>query len=343
MKKNPKKTPNIKDIAKLANVSPATVSYVLSGKRPISKATREKVLKIIEEHGYTPDINAVALKMKKGLNIGLIISDFAEPFSTSIIRGVEKVVREMNYYIVYTSAAEFGYRIDEAVRFLQGRKIDGLILIFAISYHKEIEINFEIDIPVVSINQPLKNKFPCVLPNNIDGGFKAAIHLLNSGVKRPAIISGPKIRSASRERVKGFKNALKEKHIAFDDSFIYYGRFDYQSGYLGFTELLNRHPNIDGIFCANDDMAAGAMNAALKAEIKIPDSIKILGFDNKYFSAIWPIPISTFKQPLEEMGQKGATLLFSLINGEDVPTTPVLLQSILIPRESTGYNNRRNP
>ncbi len=337
MKRDLKKSPNIKDIAKLANVSPATVSYVLSGKRPISKATRERVLQIIKEQGYSPDLNAVALKIKKGLNIGLIVSDFAEPFSINIIRGVEKVVREMNYYIIYTSAAEFGYKISEAVKFLERRRIDGLILIFAISYHKEIEIDFEINIPVVSINQPLKNQYPCVLPNNINGGIKAAFHLLESNVKCPAIISGPKVRSASRERVKGFKQALRERGFRFDDSFIYYGKFTYESGYKGFRELLNRHPEIDGIFCANDDMAAGAMNAARDMNIKIPDSIKILGFDNKYFSSIWPIPISTFKQPLEEMGQKGASLLFSLIRGETISERIVLQESILIPRESTGY------
>ncbi len=338
MKKKSKNTPNIKDIAKLANVSPATVSYVLSGKRPISKATREKVLRIIEEHGYTPDINAVALKMKKGLNIGLIVSDFSEPFSINIIRGVEKVVREMNYYIVYTSTAEFGYKIEAAVKFLESRKIDGLILIFAISYSKEIEIDFEIKVPVVSINQPLKNRFPSVLPNNVNGGIKAATHLLERNTKRPAIISGPKVRSASRERVKGFKKVLKQHNIYFDDSYIYYGKFDYRSGYMGFMELLNRHPDIDGIFCANDDMAAGAMNAALKMNIQVPEQIKILGFDNKYFSSIWPIPISTFKQPLEEMGAKGASLLFSLINGESISNEIILLESTLIPRESTGYH-----
>ncbi len=337
MKSSAKHAPNIKDIAKAAGVSPATVSYVLSGKRPISKKTKEKVLHLIKEYGYIPDINAVGLKMKKGLNIGLLVSDFSEPFTTSIIRGVERIVRDMNYYIVYTSTAEFNNNLEEAVTFLERRKIDGLIFLFAISYGKEISIDIELNIPTVSINRMISDKYPCVLPDNIDGGYKAAIHLIESGVTRFAIISGPKNRSASRERIIGFKKALKEHAIDFDNSFIYYGNFDYNSGVKGFKELLKKHPEIDGVFCANDDMAAGAMNTAGEMGIEIPEKMKILGFDNKYFSSIWPIPISTFDQPLEKMGMKGASLLFSLINEEQIDSKIILLKSTLIPRKSTGY------
>ena len=337
MKKEKKHTPNIKDIAKAANVSPATVSYVLSGKRPISKETKEKVLRLIKEYGYTPDINAVALKIKKGLNIGLLVSDFSEPFTMQIIRGVERVAREMNYYIVYTSSAEFNNNFDDAVDFLERRRIDGLLILFAISYRKEIDIRLELDLPTVSINRLIDKKHPCVLPDNIDGGYKAAIHLLESGTTKIGIISGPETRSASRERIIGFKKALEERNINFTNDLIYYGNFDYESGYRGFEELVRRHPDIEGVFCANDDMAAGAMNAALKMDIKVPDRMKILGFDNKYFSSIWPIPISTFEQPLEKMGMKGASLLFSMINNEKIENNTILLKSILIPRESTGY------
>ncbi|WP_319563084.1 LacI family DNA-binding transcriptional regulator [Marispirochaeta sp.] len=326
----------ITDVAKAAGVSPSTVSHVLNGKRPISEKTKAKVFRAIDTLGYTPNPNAQALKSTHTGIIGFFASDITELFVTQIIRGVEKITRERNTFLLFASGVEFNYDVREAVKFLRKRRIDGLIISYGISQRFSLDSLRNLDIPLVTINTRLTKHFPAVLPDNFDGGYQAAQHLFRQGARIPAIIAGPEDRIASTERIEGFLAAVKELDIDFKEpQQIYYGDFSAYSGEQGFQELLQCVPAIDGIFCANDYMAAGALNAALKNGIPVPEKMKILGFDNREFASFWSIPITTFAQPLTDMGRTSAQILFDLIEGKEPQYYETKLKSTLIKRNST--------
>jgi LacI family transcriptional regulator len=327
----------ITDVATAAGVSPATVSYVLSGNRPISKRTREKVLKIVKELKYTPNPNAQALKLQKSKTIGLLASDFKEVSVSQIILSVEQVACQNGYHIFFTSGLEFNYEMKDALTFLMRRKLDGLIVLFGVTSNMPEGGIESIDIPLVSINRPISDKYACILPDNRDGGFRAAKHLMEAGCSRLALIAGPGTRFSSEERVEGFKRAVGERGIELKEEFIYYGDFNYESGKLGLESLIRKNRDIDGLFCTNDMMAAGAINAASEMGILIPNKLKVIGYDNRNFSSIWPIPISTFTAPFEEMGKASADILFSMIEKETRDFNTIYVKSTLISRRSTGH------
>lgn len=326
----------IVDVAKRAGVSPSTVSHALNGKRSIRQETRRRILDAIAELGYEPDPNAQALRGSRSPIIGFIASNITELFVSHIIQGTERVTREHDAYLLFASGAEFNNDLEETVRFLKKRQVNGLIVSYAISRKSDLAILKRLEIPMVTVNTRLSSSIPSVMPDNREGGRRAALHLVERGSRFPAMIAGPRDRVASAERVEGFLEALRDLELSVvETQRVYYGDFSPASGSAGFRALLRLDSRIDGIFCANDFMAAGAMNAAAKAGLEVPDRIRILGFDNREFTTFWPIPISTFAQPLGDMGHVSAELLFDLIEGRTSDSMDVKLKSTLIQRQST--------
>ncbi len=324
------------DVAKAAGVSVSTVSHVLSKKRSISAETTERVLATIRELGYVPNPNAQALRGSKTGIIGFIASNITELFASRIIEGAERAARERNSSILFASSADFDYDLLEAVRFLKRRRIDGLMVSYAISQEAGAELLSRLEIPVVGVNTRLSAALPCVMPDNEEGGIAAARHLLERGARELAMIAGPRDRLASRERIAGFLAGCEEAGLSLPaPQRVYFGDFSPVSGADGLDYLLKLNPDLDGIFCANDFMAAGAMNEAAARGLKVPDRLRILGFDNREFTAFWPIPISTFAQPLHDMGQIGAEMLFDMIEGTSPASGDVRLHPSLIHRRST--------
>ena len=325
------------DVAKAAGVSPATVSYVLTGNRPISAATTRRVLKVIKELNYRPDPDARALKSRRSRAIGVLASDFSEVSISQIIVSVEQVACESDYHCFFASGACFGYDVRKAVGFLTRRHLDGLIVLFGVTSDVPVGEIGEPGIPLVSINRPVSDGHPCILPDNYDGGRRAALHLLEAGCSRLALISGPGSRFSSRERVRGFRDALCERGMPLSERRLYHGDFEYASGARGLAVLLKRDHRIDGVFCANDLMAAAAINAAVERGVAIPDRLKVIGYDDGALASIWPVPISSLTAPFQEMGQASAALLLAMIEGRQHETGTIYVKSKLVARRSTGH------
>lgn len=326
----------ISDVAREAGVSPSTVSHVLNRKRSISAETSARVLEAIERLGYQPNPAARALRgVRQGI-IGLIASDLTDVLVTRIVRGVEKAAREREYHIIFASAADFGDDLREAAKFLTRRRVDGLLVSSAVYQRYDGAVLARLEVPLVTINTRLQTGAASVLPDNSRGGQDAARHLLERGATHPGMIAGPEDRVASEDRLRGFlAGCAQAGNAPVARPRIHHGDFTAAAGAAGLRALLRLDPDLDGVFCANDEIAAGAMNEARRLGLDVPARLRVLGFDNRDYCAFWPIPLSTFAQPFEEMGQVAMGILAELVEGR-VPENPdPLLRAPLIRRAST--------
>lgn len=330
----------ITDVARKAGVSPSTVSHALNGKRPISRETKERVHRAIEELGYSPNPNAQALKTRHSGTIGFFASNITELFVSRIIPGVERVTTAHGCVMVFASGVEFELDVPAALDFLRRRHLDGVIVSYAISERKVLQMLNDFAVPIVTINRRVGQQFCSVMPDDDRGGRNAATHLYERGVRVPAAITGPRQRFSSQRRIDGFKRQFRELGVEVPDSRIYEGDFAYGSGAAGVTTLLAEQPSIDGIFCANDFMAAGAINQLERSGRRVPGDVKVLGYDDRDFASFWPTPISTFTQPLEEMGRLSAEMLFDLIEGRAPSPRHRKVMGSLIERKSTNDQTR---
>ncbi|AEJ18778.1 LacI family DNA-binding transcriptional regulator [Gracilinema caldarium] len=326
----------IRDVAIAVGVSVSTVSHALSGKRPISHATKKKIWEAIDRLGYEPNPAARALRTTTSGVIGFFAYDITEVFAARIIHGVEKVVREKGCYLLFTSGVEFNNDISSAIEFLNKRRVDGIIAAYGVRQTINSELRNIFDLPAITVNTFYNDSIPSIQPDDFKGGREAAFYLISKGVQRPAMIAGPENRIASIERLAGFASALNECGVEFSASkSVIHGDFTAESGARCLDILLEQHPHIDAVFCANDYMAAGAINRAFAHGLGIPSDLKVIGYDNREFSSFWPIPITTFALPLERMGEMSAAMLFDCIEGRNPDPMQVMLPSTLIIRQSS--------
>ena len=333
----------ILDVAKLAKVSPSTVSHALSGKRPVGKAARERILSAIETLSYIPSRSASGLRKGSSGIIGCYALDITESFVNKIVKGIERGLAGSDLSMLFISGIEFDNDFSQACRLLMSYNIDGLLLCHHIpqlfNHFSEIR---NLRVPVISINMELEG-IKSIIPDNFRGGIGAAEHLYAFGMRRPAMICGPQERISVKYRLGGFEQRVRELGLPFSSRHCIFGEFSYDHGYEAAFELARADSRIDGIFCANDYIAAGTINRLTEMGYKIPADIRILGFDNRDFSDFWHIPISTVEQPMEEMGFIGISALrCSIASGKNAPDSSIL-QSKLIARTSTTGQKRNSP
>jgi LacI family transcriptional regulator len=325
----------ILDVAKLARVSPSTVTHALNGKRPVSSTTRERIISAINTLRYVPSHSASHLRKGSSGIIGCYVLDITEAFTGKMVKGIEQGLAGSDISMLFVSGVEFGNDFKKAFQFLLHHNIDGLLLCHHIpTVLESVDALKSAGIPVISINTELEG-IKSIFPDNINGGMLAADHLYASGMRCPAMICGPENRVSSMLRFTGFKKRIEELGLEFSGDRFIYGNYRYQHGYDAAFQLVNREPNIDGICCANDYIAAGAINRLTSMGRKIPEDMRIIGYDNRDFSEFWPIPISTFEQPLEEMGFFGISALQCALRSGIADREPQILQPKLISRTST--------
>jgi LacI family transcriptional regulator len=332
---DPMSSATILDVAKLARVSPSTVSHALNGKRPVGTATKKRIFSAIETLGYIPSHSASHLRKGSSGIIGCYAIDITETFSNKIVRGIERGLAGSGLSMLFVSGVEFNNDFSRAYRFLLSHDIEGLLLCNHIpTIFDAFADTRNSGVPVITINMKLEG-IPSIFPDNYSGGMIAADHLYACGMRYPAMICGPKNRLSVQHRFKGFQGRVTDLGLEFAPTHYIYGEYAYEQGYEAAFRLLQINSRIDGIFCANDYIAAGAINRLSEIGYKIPDDIRIIGFDDRDFSSFWHIPISTFEQPLEEMGFLGISALRCAISSPAIPQEPQILQSKLIARTST--------
>lgn len=328
----------IKDIADIAGVSKTTVSKVLNNKdQKISEATRQKILNIVKEKNYIPNKMAQSLVTKKTKTIGLIIPDIRNPFFTDIARGAEdKAVRE-GYNIILCNTDENIEKETRAFNTLTEKMVDGII--FAPSSKTEFNSSeYKISSkPIVLVDKELniENLKGVVSLDNEDGTYLEIKHLVGIGHKNILYLSGPLKSEISKNRLKGYKKALKESNIKFNEDLVIQGEYSFEWGYEVVKNL--DKINFTAICAANDLIAIGAIKALKERGIKIPQDISVVGFDDIQTANIIEPQLTTIKQNSYNMGYESASILINnLENNEINNIEKMIFKPELIIRSSTS-------
>jgi len=311
--------PTIEDIARLAGVSKTTISRVLNHKPDVDPATRERILRIIEEQGFIPSITASGLASGRRSLIGMLIPSWIWPLIPELMRGVTEVVEQTPYELVLYSFNERDPkkdRIEVINRVLATQLTAGLIAVFPGDASQDLTRLYKQGFPVVIIDDQREQTIPWVRADNVTGAYIAVRHLIDHGHKRIAHIAGPSEYLVSHDRYDGYRKALLEAGITPDPDLVLEGDFMPPSGRAAAAKLfglpVERRPT--AIFAAADQMAYGVLAAAEESGLSIPQDIALVGFDDDAPSAHVHPPLTTIRQPNFEMGQRGIELLLSMLD-----------------------------
>ena len=331
----------IKDVAKKANVSSATVSLVINKHRRISEETRAKVLKTIKDLNYHPSRPARGLVSKQTGNIGFILTDDhfsrSEPFYTKIFLGTEFQARDEEYYVLLTTIPAVFKKCSVIPRFVLERNVDGIILAGKIPQDL-INCLIEYKIPIVFVDYyPLSGNYCIVMSDNINGGYQATQHLIECGHKRIAFINGDIHHPSITERFQGYKMALDQAGILYDPALVITSESatDRDSGYQSAKKLFERVNDLSAIFACNDAMAIGALQYLKEIGLRVPKDASIIGFDDVESDLSIDPPLTTMKVDKEEMGIQAVRLLVELLQNCSTRPRKVLEPVELVVRGST--------
>ncbi len=330
----------IKDIAKISGFSVSTVSLVLNNKAAhISSDTKKIIIDVAKKTNYRPNQQAISLVKKKSDNIGLIIPDVSNSFFALLAKSVEDSCRARGWNLILCNTNEEHQRDVDYINVLIDKRMDGILYCMALDSDKKksfesIQILKDSKIPFVLIDRIPDNCNCCaVTVDHLRGSYYATKHLLELGHKKIGCISGPFNLKDSKDRLFGYKMALTEYNINYDRELIFEGRFDNESGKLAIEYFKNK--GITAIFAFNDMSALGFYKNIQSENIKIPDDISLVGYDNIFVTELLDTPITTVKQPIYELGSEAINQLTLLINNKDNIAKSIFLEPELIIRKST--------
>ncbi len=333
--------PTMRDVARHAGVSIATVSHVINETRPVSQELRRRVLHSMEALGYQPNAIARALRNKHSNTLGLIVPDGRNPFFAEIAQGIEEVSLEHGYSLILCDSDNDLGRVLVHTKHLSAKRVDGVIFTTGSDDFEDVASLVEAGTAVLVIDMDA-GRFPAdaILFDNFEGGRLATQHLLELGHRRIACITGPSRQSLRRKRELGYRHALEQAGIAPQATLIREGDFQPASGYRHALELLGSPEPPSAIFACNDLMAMGALRAAHELGLDVPARLSVIGFDDIYLAAYTTPTLSTIRLPKHEMGRQAARMLLARIRDPARPPERRMVELELVVRESTApYNN----
>lgn len=340
-----KKNISMKDIARMAKVSRTTVSFVLNNRMDmkISDKTRKKVSDIANKLDYYPHAIAKSLVKKKTKTLGLVLcqelgSVLSDVLITQVVLGVNNIAVKKDYKILL-QYIESKRNKDNYYHLARERRIDGIILSGPRSDDVGILKLKEEGFPIVLIGQAEGGDFSCSDIDNVEASKKIVNHLIFHGHERIAIITNAPLNyTASKLRLEGYKEALKEKNISFNEELVEIGNFTPQSGFKVAQNLLSLKKIPTAIFAASDIVAFGVMDAIKKKGMQIPLDIALVGFDNVNLSEYVDPPLTTINLPGFDIGMNAANLLINIIEEEEKKNRKIILDANMIIRRSCGCN-----
>ncbi len=324
------------DVAKEAGVSFATVSRVLNDGANVKPEKRERVQRAIKRLGYTTNLQARSLRGGRSHLIGLLVRDLGTAYIGEIIRGVDLELAENKYDMMLYTTHRRQTQESAYVTALTRGMTDGLLIVLPRHPEGYLKTLRQKKFPYVLIDhQGIDEKGPAVGATNRAGAYDATRYLLALGHRRIGFITGTMNLGCSRERLDGYRAALQDHGVTVSEGLIREGLFTQPRGYTAALELLELDQPPTAIIASNDVTAFGAMEAARERGKKIPDDISIVGFDDIPQAAQVHPPLTTIRQPLEEMGRRAVQMLLQIIENPKQSAAKIELPTELVVREST--------
>ncbi|MCS0605384.1 LacI family transcriptional regulator [Streptomyces sp. LP11] len=343
-----RQAPTLEDVAREAGVSRATVSRVVNGVRNVDPAIQEQVRRAIERTGYAPNRAARSLVTRRAETVALVVSGagdssdgaqaafaarvFADPFFGRVVAGIVGFLRPRSVHPVLMFAESAEAR-QEVLTYLRQGRADGALVVSTHADDPLPALLAEARLPAVLFARPSRPvRLSYVDLAHRDGGRLAAERLLDRGCREPVTISGPLAVAASQERLAGFRDTLARRghrHVPVAE-----GGFTLDSGIGSMTDLLAQHPDLDGVFAANDLMAQGACQVLREHGRRVPDDVAVVGFDDSTAALDCRPRLTTVRQPVEDMAAEMARLLDDHIHGARTRPTSVVFAPELVVRES---------
>ena len=327
----------IKDVARVAGVSKATVSRVLNGSENVSKATKNRVLKVIEELNYQPNFMARGLVKQKSYSIAIIVPDIRNPFFAQMCWKAERTMSQYGYSAVICSTNNQTSEEEVYLRNMKERRVDGVLIASAIGDATNI-IDFKVreGIKVLLFDVDVRGyEIPTVIVDDIYGGHKMTKYLIELGHRRIAFATS-NVTYAERQRLLGYKMALSDVGFPInEDMIIVNDESNWNSGRCDDLVLLMRsEQRPTAIFCSNDLKAFRACEILRNNGVEVPTHVSIAGYDNLELGEIMSPPLTTMAQPIDQMVESGISMLIAELNGEKIERPKKKYRPMLVERES---------
>lgn len=318
----------IKDVAKKAHVSVATVSRVINQKGYVNEETKQMVLQAIEELNYVPNELARSLFQKKSHIVAVMMPHLTSYYFSDLLEVIEDETINANYRLMICNSKDDPAKESKYLKIFDQYNVDGIILI---SNTNRIEDYLALNIPMIEIDHNLSDAIPSITSNNFMGGKLAAEKLVNSGCKKIIHFRGPSGLVTVQDRTTGFQSVLKENNIkcfTYDLAFLSPDPKDIENKILA-------HLDADGIFCDSDVIAILAIQALKRAGRKIPEDVQVIGFDNIQLASMFEPKITTIEQSTSSIGKAALKSIMRLINGEELDYFHQTIDVKLIERDTT--------
>lgn len=327
----------IVDVAKEAGVSYSTVSRVVNNKSYVKPETRARVVKAMTRLGYQANLQARSLAGGRSNVIGLLVTELTTQYMGEIVSGIEEVLTAHQYELMLYTTHRKKAKESAFVNMMARGLADGLLIVLPREPEAYLRSLRQRNFPYVLIDQfGIDEMDLSVTAANRDGGYQATNHLISLGHRRIGMITGWMDMISATHRLDGYRSALADHQIAYDDKLVFLGDFTQSSGYRGANALLDLKDPPTAIFASNDMTALGVMDAVRDRGMRVAADISIIGFDDVPIASAVTPPLTTIRQPLSEMGLRATQMLVELIHDPDNHQSSIILPTSLILRGSTA-------
>jgi LacI family transcriptional regulator, galactose operon repressor len=330
--------PTVKEVAKRAGVSAASVSRALSGAGGVREPVRLRVLEAAQQLSYRPNRAARDLRVRSSRAVGVLIPDIENPFFTSLVCGIEDFLSKTDYSLLLASYNEDPDQEERRLEVFRADGVRGLIFAASRSPSRLYAELGKAGMTLVAVSRDVP-RLPVdeVTVANQDGAYAATMHLVQLGHKRIAMINGPLALTTARDRQAGYEQALREAGIPLDESLVIHSVFKQAGGYSAMRQLLLSPTPPTAVFAGSNLLTLGALQAIHERGLAIPNEIAIVGFDEMPWAMSLRPPLTTVAQPAFDVGRTAAELLLARVREPALPRRQVVLETRLIIRSSCGF------
>ena len=331
----------VRDVAKLAGVSPITVSRVINHAGYISDETRGRVEEAIRQLGYVPNTLARSLRLRQTNTLALVLTDITNPFWTTVARGVEDAASDAGFTVILCNTDESEIEQDKYLNVLLQKRVDGVLLVPVRCTRETVQGILSQKVPLVVLDRHIPGvEVDSVRCDSEGGSYKLVRLLIAQGHRQIAMLSGPQGVSSADDRVAGFQRAFAEARMSYRRELIFYGEFTQQSGYEMAQKALAVQPRPTAFFAANNFITMGAFKAVRETGLKVPEDIALVGFDDLPIELIIDPFFTVAAQPAYAMGKQATELILARVAGQ-VPAAceEIILPTEIIIRRSSGENH----